>query len=96
MDALGYIDTALRARDVAKRVADHKSWAFGSKDAQGNVIEYHSAINGALTLIPRGKALGALRDDYAKMVGERLFADTPESFEWILERCWDIEKRANE
>jgi hypothetical protein len=95
LDVSGYIDAALKDRDIARRVADHKSWAFGAKDARGNVIAYHSVINGAPTLIPQGKSLEALAADYAKMIDDRLFAGTPESFEWVLERCRDIERRAN-
>jgi hypothetical protein len=35
---LGYIESAINDRDIAQRVADHKSRFFIEKDAQGNKI----------------------------------------------------------
>lgn len=52
-------------------------------------------VSGGLVLVPEGKTLEALAADYAKMVEDRLFLREPEPFSWIIERCREIEKRAN-
>jgi nucleotidyltransferase AbiEii toxin of type IV toxin-antitoxin system len=96
LDAVGHIEAALRARDIAKRVANHKAAFFATKDSQGNPIDYAAAVNGNLTLVPTGKTLEALKTDYSKMIEDRLFLNEPESFTWVFDRCRDIEKRANE
>jgi hypothetical protein len=94
-DVAGHVDAALKSRDIAQRVASHKSWFFAAKDSQDNAINYVSAISGGLVLVPRGTTLAALAADYAKMVEDRLFLREPEQFSWIIERCREIEKRAN-
>jgi hypothetical protein len=95
LDAAGHIDTALQARDIAQRVVDHKAAFFAVKDSEGNMIDYAPAINGGLTLVPTGETLEALRTDYAKMIEDRLFLERPEPFEWVIDRCRDVERRAN-
>jgi nucleotidyltransferase AbiEii toxin of type IV toxin-antitoxin system len=95
LDAAGHIETAINAREIAQRVADHKSIFFIEKDAQGNRIDYFSAINGGLVLVPQGEVLKLLEADYGKMVEGRLFLRDPERFKLIVERCADIQKRAN-
>jgi hypothetical protein len=95
LDSAGFVDAALKSRDIAQRVANHKSSFFAAKDSQGNLIDYASAINGRLVLVPRGKTLEALATDYAKMVEDGLFLREPEAFTWIVDRCSDIEGRAN-
>jgi len=95
LDVAGHVDAALKSRDIAQRVARHKSWFFAAKDRQDNAINYVSAVNGALVLIPQGTTLEALAVDYAKMIEDRLFLREPEPFSWIIQRCREIEKRAN-
>jgi hypothetical protein len=95
LDTAGYIEAAINDRDIAQRVADHKSRFFIEKDAQGNKIDYLSAINGGLVLVPEGEVLKLLEVDYAKMVEGRLFLRDPEPIELVIERCADIQKRAN-
>ena len=95
LDVAGHVDDALKTRDIAQRVASHKSWFFAAKDSQDNAINYISAVSGGLVLVPQGKILEALAADYAKMVEDRLFLREPEPFSWIIERCREIEKRAN-
>jgi Nucleotidyl transferase AbiEii toxin, Type IV TA system len=95
LDAVGHIEAAINDRDVAHRVADHKSRFFIEKDAQGNKIDYFNAINGGLVLVPKGDALKLLEVDYAKMVEGRLFLSDPEAFELVVERCAEIQERAN-
>jgi hypothetical protein len=95
LDAAGYIEAAINDRDIAQRVADHKSRFFIEKDAQGNKIDYFTAINGGIVLVPEGDALKSLEIDYAKMVEDRLFLRDPEPLSLLVERCADIQKRAN-
>jgi hypothetical protein len=95
LDMVGHVDSALKSREIAQRVANRKSWFFAAKDSQDNAINYVSAVSGGLVLVPQGKTLEALASDYAKMVEDRLFPREPESFSWIIERCRGIEKRAN-
>jgi hypothetical protein len=52
--------------------AEHKSIFFAEKDKQGNPIDYHAAVSGALQLVPTEDALAALADDYARMVEDGL------------------------
>jgi hypothetical protein len=95
LDAAGHIDAAIKDRDIARRVADHKSRFFIAKDRRGNKIDYLTAINGGLVLVPEGEAFELLAADYAKMVEGRLFLSDPEPIELIIERCVDIQNRAN-
>ncbi len=95
LDGAGYIESAINARDIAQRVADHKSRFFIEKDAQGNRIDYLSAINGGLVLVPQGEVLKLLEADYGKMVEGRLFLRDPEPFKLVLEHSADIQKRTN-
>ena len=44
---------------------------------------------------PHGKAYDLLADDYEAMVGADMFFNDPDSFENLMERCADIESRAN-
>jgi len=95
LDAAGHIDAAIKDRDIAQSVANHKSRFFIAKDRNGNKIDYLSAINGGLVLVPEGDVLKLLEADYAKMVEGRLFFRDPEPIDVIIERCADIQKRAN-
>ena len=95
LDAAGHIEAALHHRDIAFRVADHKSRFFVERDNQGNTIDYFRAINGGLLLVPEGEVLELLQADYAKMVEDRLFLSEPDPLTQVLERCTDIQRRAN-
>jgi hypothetical protein len=65
------------------------------KNFEGNLIDYAAAINGSLVLVPRGETLETLSADYAKMIDDRLFLGDPEPFAWVVDRCRDVERRAN-
>jgi hypothetical protein len=95
LDAAGHIEAALQIRGIAQQVVEHKSMFFGEKDAQGNWIDYSIAINGGLILVPAGEALETLELDYRKMIENGLFFHDPESFKWVIERCAEIQRRAN-
>lgn len=95
LDSAGYVDSAVGDREIARRVAKHKSWFFAAKDADGNPIDYDAAVSGGLVLVPKDKTLRSLATDYAKMVEDGLFLGDPESFEWVMGRCSEVENRAN-
>lgn len=95
LDAIGHIEAALHRRDIAHRVADHKSRFFVEKDVQGNAIDYFQAVDGGLLLVPEGGVLELLQADYAKMIENRLFLREPDPLERVLECCADIQARAN-
>jgi hypothetical protein len=55
LDAAGHVEAAINARDIAQRVAYHKSMLFIEKDAQNNKVDYFIAINGGLVLVSEGE-----------------------------------------
>ena len=95
LDDAGIAEVAFEDRKLAEAVAEHKSWFFVVKDADGHIIDYHKAVNGDLKLVPEGAARGALEDDYLHMLEDGLLMDEPESFDALMKRCADLEKRAN-
>ena len=95
LDDAGIAARALADRAIAHSVARHKSMFFREKDATGNEIDYHAAVGGGLRLIPSGSVLDALADDYARMLADGMLLDSDEPFERLMERCADIEARAN-
>jgi hypothetical protein len=95
LDDAGIASRALADRDLAMKVAEHKSMFFREKNTMGEVIDYKAAVSGALKLVPEGEARSLLAADYAKMLEDGLLPTKAKSFEDILARCADIEKRAN-
>lgn len=95
LDDAGIADRAIKDRELANRVADHKSMFFREKDASGEVVDYHAAVNGKLQLVPEGKGRAVLAADYDKMLKDRLLPDNAKSFEQIISQCGAIQKRAN-
>jgi hypothetical protein len=82
-----------RQKNIKDRLARH--WYDIAKlDAAGH-IDYATSINGGLTLVPTGETLEALHTDYEKMIEDGLFLGNPEPFEWVIDRCRDVERRAN-
>ena len=95
LDDAGYGEKALADRALALSVSRHKSMFFPEKDADGNRIDYESAVMGGLQLVPTGEAYDLLAVDYEAMVRADMFFNDPEPFESIMKRCADIEARAN-
>ncbi|OZI42002.1 hypothetical protein CEK29_12950 [Bordetella genomosp. 5] len=85
----------IRDRNVADMVAAHKSWFFKHNDAGGNRIDYWQAVRGALVLVPQGAALGALHDDYLRMLDAGLLPEGAPAFDQVLSTCALIEAAAN-
>jgi len=95
LDRVGLAESAFSDRELAEQVAQHKSIFFAEKDSAGKSIDYHQAVSGNLILTPNGEALDALKEDYTQMIEDGLFLDDEDSFETIIEKCRDIENRAN-
>lgn len=96
LEDAGIARTALDDRELARVVARHKGWFFAEKDAQGEPIDYETAVGGALRLVPDGTALDALAQDYALMIQAGLLEEAAPSFEEIMSRCRALEERANQ
>lgn len=93
LDDGGFVDAAVDARDVAEAVAEHKNAFFVEKDSEGQRIDYLEAIRTGLTLVPTGKALEALREDYQRMVADGLLLEDTETFEELMEHCLEIQPK---
>lgn len=82
-------------RDVAKQVAEHKTWFFAAKAADNSVIDYQHAVAGNLRLVPIGDARSSLEEDYVSMTDGGMFESTPPSFAELMTACADLEARLN-
>ena len=89
------MNKALADDALARAVARHKAMFFREKDATDGWVDYEAAVSGKLQLVPAGSALDALADDYAGMLANGLLLADGEPFEVLIERCADIETRAN-
>lgn len=95
LDEAGYAAKALGDRGLAMSVARHKAAFFREKDAAGEWIDYEGAVSGGLRLVPPGAARDVLEQDYARMVGDGMLLEEAEPFDALIERCADLEARAN-
>lgn len=95
LDACGFADAAIADRELAVAVARHKAMYFSEKDSHGAQVDYSKAVSGALQLVPAGGALERLGQDYQGMVDDGLLLDEPESFDLLLDRCREIQRKAN-
>ena len=90
----GFASMALSDQTLAIAVARHKSMFFREKDWSGTWIDYHEAVSGGLQLIPEGEMYRVLGEDYESMMSDGLLLDD-ERFDQLMDRCSDIEGRAN-
>ncbi len=90
-----YYESAVSDRDLARKVAEHKSLFFSEKGAQGGKIDYFRAAAGAIQLVPSGDSLTALERDYAAMLEDGLVALNQQNFADLMEGCRAIEARIN-
>lgn len=95
LDGTGYARKALADRELALSVAHHKAAFFREKAATGEWIDYVTAVSGGLQLVPDGVARNALAKDYDRMVSDGMLLGDSEPFEVLIERCADLEARAN-
>lgn len=91
-----YFEEIIADKTVAMAVAEHKSFFFQEKGADGNVVNYKSAVTGNLRIVPEGAACDALRDDYAAMIGDSMMVSDPVEFDFLMSACADIQERANQ
>lgn len=90
-----YFDVAVNDRTLAQAVAEHKAYFFSEKDTAGEVIDYASAANGQLRIVPEGAARDALADDYSKMAADEVMVGNALPFEDLMQACASIADRAN-
>ena len=95
LDNTAYVASALADRELARRVAEHKTMFFRERDGQGDVIDHDAAVTGALRLAPDGRAEELLAADYAGMVNDGLLFEKPPAFAELVARCRAIQDRAN-
>jgi hypothetical protein len=95
LDAFGFADAALANREVATAVARHKALFFAERDSNGMPIDYDQAVSGGLHLVPNGAALDRLEQDYLGMVEDGLLLEEAERFSNLMDRCREIESKAN-
>ena len=95
LDETEYGQRALADRDLALSVARHKAMFFRENDADRNPIDYMAAVSGGLQLVPNSPFRDTLADDYARMLQGGMLLDDAEEFDELMDRCADIEARAN-
>jgi Nucleotidyl transferase AbiEii toxin, Type IV TA system len=95
LDEAGFAAAAFADRELAHAVARHKTMFFAEKAVDRSQIEYATAVDGGLQLVPVGDGAKALAEDYARMVDDGLLLEEAEPFETLMERCADIAARGN-
>jgi len=95
LDHAGIAMRALKDRTLALNVAKHKSIFFSEKDTHGKRINYEDAVTGHLQLVPTSDTFELLKHDYEKMLAVGMLNDETTTFEELIERCSDLEARAN-
>ena len=95
LDDMEIAEKALADRALALSVARHKLMFFREKDTAGNWVDYEAAVSGGLQLVPDGSAYQVLSDDYDRMLTDGMLLDDEEQFDDLMERCANIQRRAN-
>lgn len=90
-----HFDTAVKDREVARAVAEHKSHFFSEKDATGRPVDYLAAVAGSLQLVPEGAAHEALAADYASMLEDQVMVGDALPFQDLMAACEEVASRAN-
>jgi hypothetical protein len=96
LDEAGYAKEAFADRALAKDVAEFKSRFYRGRDRAGNQIDYDAAVAGKLQLVPGAEVMKVLEADYKKMADEGILLGEAMPFAALMERCADLEKRAND
>ena len=91
----GHAAEAIAARNVAETVAKHKGMFFRMKAADGRLIDYGTAVDRGLILIPDGGDLDALRVDYNAMLAEGLLPKNADDFDTMLAQCRKLQTETN-
>ena len=96
LDEAGEAGKAFADRALANEVAEFKSRFFRARDRNGEWIDYTASVTGKLQLVPDEEVRKVLAEDYAKMVEERILIGEAESFDELMKKCAELEKRANQ
>ena len=95
LDDAGYAAAALADRELGRAVARHKAMFFREKDTAGQWIDYETAVSGGLQLLPNRPLYDTVAQDYDRMLRDGMLLDDTEPFEDVMNRCAEIESRAN-
>lgn len=90
-----HFDAAVKDREIARAVAEHKSHFFSEKDATGHPVDYLAAVAGSLQLVPERTAREALAADYASMLEDQVMVGDALPFEDLMMACKEVASRAN-
>ncbi|NDZ17095.1 hypothetical protein C7T35_28145 [Variovorax sp. WS11] len=90
-----HFDAVIGDRAVARAVAEHKSYFFSEKGADGEIIDYATAVEGALQIVPEGAALEALASDYTKMLEDEVMVGSALPFDELMQACAEVAAYAN-
>ena len=90
-----YFRAAIDDRAVAHAVAEHKSHFFIEKDVEGKTIDYFTAVEGRLQIVPDGAAREALAMDYAKMIEDQVMVGDALPFDELMKICAGVAQQAN-
>jgi Nucleotidyl transferase AbiEii toxin, Type IV TA system len=96
LDRTEFVASAISDRDLAQRVARHKSIFFREKDGEDRIIDYEDAVRGGLQLVPAGEAEDLLAEDYAGMVSDGLLFEDAPDFTTLVAQCREVQNRANQ
>lgn len=88
-----HFDGVATNREVAERVADHKQWFFRERSQTMEWIDYRTAVQGNLRLVPEGDARAQLEEDYGRMLEGGMFDSEPMAFDALMETCAALEAR---
>ncbi|MDZ4018947.1 hypothetical protein PssiTeo3_22890 [Pseudomonas sichuanensis] len=58
-------------------------------------IDYRTAVQGNLRLVPEGDARLQLQDDYGRMLEGGMFDSEPMAFDALMDACAALEARLN-
>lgn len=89
------IEGIITDRELAQKVATHKSFFFPEKDGKEGWVDYTAAVSGGLRLVPVNEPLKKLAEDYARMAEAGMTSQQAPTFDTIMETCANLEKMAN-
>ncbi|HEV2268720.1 MAG TPA: nucleotidyl transferase AbiEii/AbiGii toxin family protein [Steroidobacteraceae bacterium] len=90
-----YFASILEDHAVAAAVAKHKSCFFIEKDVGGAAINYISATQGHLRIVPEGHPREALAEDYAAMLADDVMIGDALSFDELMQACAEVAAQVN-
>jgi len=91
----GHAQNAIADTAIARAVAHHKSMFFAEKDGDKTLIDYKVAVSSKIQLVPDGRALEMLREDYLAMLEDGLVSKGQPSFAEIIEACAELQSLMN-